>query len=323
MADRRDEDEIRTWRERLFTVNSEIVLTPQEYDTFFPYMENVYKIHGRSTNSKDAVRTQTMYFQCRIDVHATQRGRRRRESVAPSTDNTYKERAENQAEADESSKETDRQLSKQNLDGEEDPGHQEMVVDPAVVGSSDEYVAVLLAASALPKDISSGDISSATPLPPPPVSASSSSTSSAIIKRTRNRKPRETHNCPMKIKVVRYLDKDWNADHYSITKSIDTGHTHDLALSDRIVKNNKVLALFDPNRLADRMRLSARERRQRDLDSALASLRSRYNDLENLLTETYPDDKKRLDTTMRKWVTELQRISDDLVNAPLEAFFYS
>ncbi|KAK7207092.1 hypothetical protein BZA70DRAFT_4151 [Myxozyma melibiosi] len=327
MATTPSEEEIRAWRERLFSVEDEILMTAEEYDTFFPYMENVYKIHGRSTNSKDAVRTQTSYYQCRIDVNATQRGRHKKEQNSREKDldqnkseseQAARKESENNAESsniqqqqhadeniDSASQQPEQQHQRQDSLNDDDVTSPQVVVDPAVVASSDEYVAALLAATTPQKDLSTSD------------HASSSS------KRTRHRRPRETLLCPMKIKIVRHLDRDWNPAHYSISRTGEAGHSHDLALSDRIVKNNKVLALFDPDQLVERMRLSARERRARDLDNALTSIRNRYNELESTLSENFPDDKKRLDTTMRKWIGELQRLTDDLVSAPLDAFYYS
>ncbi|KAK9239019.1 hypothetical protein V1525DRAFT_373711 [Lipomyces kononenkoae] len=278
MAESVDIEDVVAWRARLFSIAEELSLTPDEFDTYFPYVDNVYKIHGRSSNSKLATLTETMYYQCRIDNRAEKPSRKQRE-----TDNLVT-----------------------NTDSNPVP------IDPAVVAASTEevFTAVLLDEQGHGlTDVAAAESQIESPERP--------------TKRTRNRKPRETCQCNMKIKVVRSLDENWKPTKYVITRTSEDGHSHDISMSDRIVKNHKVAELMNPDQPIERKRMTAKEKRAYDVDLLLQQIHARYNDLEDSLREKYPNDKKRLDTTMRKWVNELQRTGTQFLAAPLESILYT
>ncbi|KAK9373698.1 uncharacterized protein V1513DRAFT_417380 [Lipomyces chichibuensis] len=278
MAESVNIEDVVAWRARLFSIAEELSLTPEEFDTFFPYVDNVYKIHGRSSNSKLATLTETMYYQCRIDNRAEKASRRQRTT--------------------------------HDLVLNDDPNP--VPIDPAVVAASSEevFTAVLLEEHNHGlSDVASAEQHTESPGRP--------------TKRTRNRKPRETCQCDMKIKVVRSLDENWKPTKYVITRTSEEGHSHDISMSDRIVKNHKVLELMNPDQPVERKRMTAKEKRAYDVDALLQQIQAKYNDLEDSLREKYPNDKKRLDTTMRKWVNELQRTGTQFLAAPLESFLYT
>ncbi|KAK9371347.1 hypothetical protein V1509DRAFT_614390 [Lipomyces kononenkoae] len=278
MADSINIEDVVAWRARLFSITEELSLTPYEFDTYFPYVDNVYKIHGRSSNSKLATLTETMYYQCRIDNRTEKVNRQQRmtQSIVASAD------------AD------------------------SVPIDPAVVAASTEevFTAVLL-------DEQSHGLTNDAP------AEQQIESPGRPTKRTRNRKPRETCQCNMKIKVVRSLDENWKPTKYVITRTSEDGHSHDISMSDRIVKNHKVLELMNPDQPVERKRMTAKEKRAYDVDLLLQQIHARYNDLEDSLRERYPNDKKRLDTTMRKWVNELQRTGTQFLAAPLESLLYT
>ncbi|KAK9452096.1 uncharacterized protein V1518DRAFT_368893 [Limtongia smithiae] len=277
---------VTAWRERLFSLpqDTELIMTPAEYTAYFPFMENVYKIHGRSANSKDAVRTRTMYFQCRIDERMETL-----EQNTPITDTT------------EPTTTADIPLT----------------VDPAVI-AADAYVAALLVSST----------SSPSPIPAatPP----------------RTRKPRQTHACPVKIKIICSLDAAWEPTRYSIIRTSAAAHSHDLELSDKIVKNPRLLELSAatsvsplflvrggtqqpvvPTAIASVSaiavpRVPARARRKLDVDHVLDLARRRYEELEEHLPSQLLDDRKRVDAAMRKWVAELQHTISGFLTIPIE-----
>ncbi|KAK9467469.1 hypothetical protein V1512DRAFT_261260 [Lipomyces arxii] len=285
-------DDVRTWRTRLFSLDEEITMTPAEYEFYFPFVDNIYKIHGRSSNSKLASLSETMYFQCRIDIRATQAKPKRGGSVVQTSDDSL-------------------HMS---------PSDSTMHIDPAVVASSDAFSAALL------NDTSANDESQSQLLPPRmPTGAGNDDNDDdeRPAKRMRNRKPRETCVCNMKIKVVRMLDQNWTPQKYIVTRTSGEGHSHDLALSDRIVKNHKLQELFNPDFPSEKKRLSARDRRALDVELVLQQIQQKYNEFEERMRLQHPNDKKRLDTTMRKWVNELQRMGDQFTALPVESFFFA
>ncbi|KAJ8099085.1 hypothetical protein POJ06DRAFT_255905 [Lipomyces tetrasporus] len=278
MAESVNIEDVVAWRARLFSIAEELALTPDQFDTFFPYVDNVYKIHGRSSNSKLATLTETMYYQCRIDNRAEKSSRKPKETHS--------------------------------LMPEDDVNS--VPIDPAVVAASSDEVftaALLEEHNHGLADVASADQHTESPGRP--------------MKRTRNRKPRETCQCNMKIKVVRNLDENWKPIKYVITRTSEEGHSHDISMSDRIVKNHKVLELMNPDQPLERKRLTAKEKRAYDVEALLQQIHARYNELEDSLREQYPNDKKRLDTTMRKWVNELQRTGSQFLASPLESFLYT
>ncbi|KAK9457795.1 hypothetical protein V1511DRAFT_519770 [Dipodascopsis uninucleata] len=263
---------IQIWRNKLFTLSEDIIMTPEEWDYYFPYVENVYKIHGRSTNSKQSQLSVTMYFQCRIDRHSS--------SISNSKRSKYSHGAD---------------------------------LGPQTVSTAEEevFTAALL------------DVPSEQHIPPDVDISTGASIRNCSNKRTRNRKPRETCECRMKIKVIKSLNDNWEPISYTITRTSEEGHSHNIDLSDRIVKNRRVQELYHPDQPSDRRRLTAREKRAFDVEIILHHIQTRYNDLEESLRQQYPNDKRRLDTAMRRWVTELQKSSVQFLESPIESFLYS
>ncbi|KAK9461346.1 uncharacterized protein V1516DRAFT_624561 [Lipomyces oligophaga] len=289
MSEAEDTSQIRLWRERLFRCDQEIIMSPQEYKKYFPYVDNVYKIHGKSTSSKEAMRTQTSYFQCRINING-KRARKDREPII-------------------------------SIDSQPHEDRDVMTVDPAQINSS-AYVRSILHSNSSDSHgsldrtlhISNQDFVS---------SSLDSTVDKDATKRPRKRKIRETIPCKIKIKVVCTLDHTWSPIRYSITRTTDEGHSHSLDQSDKIVKNSKVLALFNPDELVDRVKMTARQRRAHEVETVLNHLRSHYYRLEESFAIQFISDKKKLDTSMRKWVKELQRITSSLESSSVESLIFS
>ncbi|KAK9480482.1 hypothetical protein V1514DRAFT_325541 [Lipomyces japonicus] len=303
-------DDVRAWRERLFAVSQDIVMTPAEWDFYFPFVDNVYKINGRSTNSKQCQLSETMYFQCRIGSRSA-----------------HGKGKVNRMESSEIS-EPERSISD--------------VLDPAAVEvdnltthvSADEVFAAALLednptdqhlASALADDHDlQNELASHHHMTPNiRTNVHLDLHQARPLKRTRNRKSRESFDCNMKIKVVKTLNEQWEPVSYLLTRSSEFGHTHDIDTSDKIVRNNRVRELFYPDQPYEGKRLTAKERRAFDVEAVLQQVQARYHDLEEGLRQKYPSDKKRLDTTMRKWVNELQRETAQFLSTPIETLLYN
>lgn len=46
--------ELRSWRQRLFSLDEPISMTISDYDTYFPYVSNVWKLNQRRKRKREA-----------------------------------------------------------------------------------------------------------------------------------------------------------------------------------------------------------------------------------------------------------------------------
>ncbi|KAK9355091.1 hypothetical protein V1523DRAFT_424507 [Lipomyces doorenjongii] len=56
--------DVRQWREKLFALANEILMSPKEFDDYFHYVDNVYKFKRRNTSTR--LNTGTFYYECRL-----------------------------------------------------------------------------------------------------------------------------------------------------------------------------------------------------------------------------------------------------------------
>ncbi|KAK4158198.1 hypothetical protein C8A00DRAFT_28909 [Chaetomidium leptoderma] len=56
--------DLELWRARLFYLEEPVILTPEEYDTYFPWIDNVYSHRTTQTYKRKSFRT--LYYDCRM-----------------------------------------------------------------------------------------------------------------------------------------------------------------------------------------------------------------------------------------------------------------